>query len=197
MALPEPLDYTQADIDDVFASSHEHRALLLSPRMKHSCQAYFLASVLLAISGSCAAQDNLPAVELIEYTNDSLGFKIDLPCDPQWQKPTTPGSKAVLVCATTTPMVIINSERRSIDGNKAFDEYVRKQVQVGDMLYKLTREKLDGHKARRVRLSANGQDVELWVVSAKTDRLHMFSFVQPSGQLVSAVPSIVASIRLK
>ncbi|MBK9275836.1 MAG: hypothetical protein IPM49_15045 [Flavobacteriales bacterium] len=165
--------------------------------MKHPVRAYLLSSVLLAFAGSSAAQQSSPAIELIEYTNDSLGFKIDLPCDPQWQKPSIPGSKAVLVCAATTPMVIINSERRSFDENKAFDEYVRKQVQVGAMPYELTREKLDGHKARRVRLSANGQDVELWVVATKTDRLHMFSFVQPSGQLASAIPSIVASIRLK
>ena len=165
--------------------------------MRHTVLPYLLTSVLLAFVGSSAAQESPPAIELTEYTNDSLGFKIDLPCDPQWQKPTIPGSRAVLVCATTTPMVIINSELKSIDGNKAFDAYVRKQVQVGDMPYELTREKLDGHKARRVRLSANDQDVELWVVATKTDRLLMFSFVQPSGHLVNAIPSIVASIRLK
>lgn len=165
--------------------------------MKYLIRAYLLASVLLGFAGASAGQESPPDIELIEYTNDSLGFKIDLPCDPEWQKPTIPGSKAVLVCAATTPMVIINSERKSIDGNKAFDEYVRKQVQVGDMPYELTREKLGGHKARRVRLSANGQDVELWVVAAKAHQLLMFSFIQQAGQSVNAVPAIVASIRFK
>ncbi len=36
---------------------------------------------------------------------------------------------------TTNPIVIINSERKRIRGKKAFDAYVRKQVQVGDMPY--------------------------------------------------------------
>lgn len=156
-----------------------------------------LAAMPVVLIAKSLAQDGVHTIELIEYTNDSLGFKIDLPCDPQWQEPTIPGSKAVLVCATTNPMVIINSEQKTIKGNKAFDEYVKKQVQMGDMPYELTRQKLDGHKARRVRLSANGQQVELWVVMAGADRLHMFSFVQPAGEPVTAVPSIVASIRLR
>jgi len=65
------------------------------------------------------------------------------------------------------------------------------------MPYAMTRQKLDGHKARRVRLSASGQDVEGWVVAAKADRLHLFSFVQPAGQAVNAVPGIVASSTMK
>ena len=93
--------------------------------------------------------------------------------------------------------MFINSDHKRISGKKAFDEYVRKQVQVDDMPYAMTRQKLDGHRARRVSLSANGQDVELWVVAAKADRPHLFSFVQPSGQPVHAVPVIVASITLK
>jgi len=74
---------------------------------------------------------------------------------------------------------------------------VRKQVQVGDKPYAVSRQKLDGHKARRVRIAANGQDVELWLVAGKADGLHMYTFVLPSGQLVNAVPGIVASITLK
>ena len=70
----------------------------------------------------------------------------------------------------TLRWVIINSEPKRISWKKAFDAYVRKQVQVGDIPYAMTRQKLDGHKARLVRLSANGQDVELWVVAAKADR---------------------------
>jgi len=93
--------------------------------------------------------------------------------------------------------VIINSERKRIRGKKSFDADVRKQVQFGDMPYAMTRQKLDGHEARRVRLSANGQDVELWVVAAKADRLHMFSFVQPARQAVHVVPFFVAVITLK
>ena len=65
------------------------------------------------------------------------------------------------------------------------------------MPYAMTRQKLDGHKARRVRLSASGQDVEGWVVAAKADRLHLFSFVQTAGQPANAVPDIGASITLK
>ena len=97
----------------------------------------------------------------------------------------------------TLRWVIINSEPKRISWKKAFDAYVRKQVQVGDIPYAMTRQKLDGHKARLVRLSANGQDVELWVVAAKADRPHTFSLVQPAGQPVNAVPGIVASITLK
>jgi|GEM_PF-3265252 len=165
--------------------------------MKHPIKAYLLASVLLALAATSAAQSSAQVIELIEYTNDSLGFKIDLPCDPQWQKPTIPGSKAMLVCATTNPIVIISSEPKRISGKKAFDAYVRKQVQVGDMPYAMTRQKLTSHQAPRVSLSANGQSVEGWVVAAKADRLHTFSFVQPAGQAVNAVPGIVASIKLK
>jgi len=102
-----------------------------------------------------------------------------------------------LVCATTNPIVFINSDHKHISGKKAVDAYVRKQVQIGEMPYEMTRQKLDGHQARRVRLSANGQDVELWVVAAKADRPHTFSLVQPAGQPVNAVPGIVASITLK
>jgi len=65
------------------------------------------------------------------------------------------------------------------------------------MPYAMTRQKLDGHKARRVSLSANGQGVEGRIAAAKADRLHLFSFVQSSGQAVNAVPGIVASIRLE
>ena len=165
--------------------------------MTKSVRPCILAGMLIALAGTSAAQINSPIVELIEYTNDSLGFKIDLPCDPEWQTPSIPGSRAVLVCATTNPIVIINSERRSIKSNKELDEYVKKQVQVGDMPFELTREKIDGHRARRVRLTANGQTVELWVVVADPDRLHLFSFVQPADQPTSAVPGIVASIKLK
>ena len=93
--------------------------------------------------------------------------------------------------------MIINSERKHISGKKAVDAYVRKQVQIGEMPYEMTRQKLDGHKARRVSLSENGQDVEGWAVAEKADRLHTFSFVQPSGQAVNAVPGIAASIKLK
>lgn len=167
------------------------------PHMNRTISTSIIGLFLLALTGHCSGQGDAGSVELIEYTNDSLGIKIDLPCDPEWHNPAIPGSRAVLVCAATTPMVIINSELKSIDGNKAFDSYVRKQVQVGDMPYELTREKLDGHKARRVRLSANGQDVELWVVQAKTDQLLMFSFVQPTGQNSSVVSKIIDSIRLK
>jgi len=113
--------------------------------MKHSIKAYLLASVLLALAATSAAQSRAQVIELTEYTNDSLGFKIDLPCDPQWQKPTIPGSTAVLVCATTNPIVFINSDHKRISGKKAFDADVRKQVQVDDMPYAMTRQKLDGH----------------------------------------------------
>jgi len=146
--------------------------------MKHFTRTYPLASVLLALAGTSTAQSSSPFTELI-----------------QWQKPTIPDSSAVLVCASTN--LIINNEQKRIGGKKASDAYVTKQVQVDDMPYAMTRQKLDGHKARRVRLSANGQDVERWVVAAKADRLHLFSFVQPAGQAVNAVPGIVASIKLK
>ncbi|MBK7483694.1 MAG: hypothetical protein IPI72_13365 [Flavobacteriales bacterium] len=165
--------------------------------MNASARTCLLAGIFIAFAGTSVAQDTSQVVELIEYTNDSLGFKIDLPCDPEWQRPNTPGSKVVLVCSTANPFVIINSERKSFDGNKALDEYVRNQVQVGDVPYEMTRQKLDGHKARRVRVSANGKEVEIWVVVANSDRMHMFSFVQSSVQTTSAIPSIVASIRLK
>ena len=165
--------------------------------MTGSVRQYLMTGMLITLAGTSVAQINSPIVELITYTNDSLGFKIDLPCDPEWQTPSIPGSRAVLVCATTNPIVIINSERRSIKSNKELDECVKKQVQVGDMPFELTREKIDGHRARRVRLTANGQTVELWVVVADPGRLHLFSFVQPADQLTSAVPGIVASIKLK
>jgi len=51
----------------------------------------------------------------------------------------------VLECATTNTIAFISSERKRISGKKAFDEYVRKQVQVGEMPYEMTRQKLDGH----------------------------------------------------
>ena len=51
--------------------------------MKHPIQAYLLASVLLALAATSAAQSSAQVIELIEYTNDSLGFKTDLPCDPK------------------------------------------------------------------------------------------------------------------
>lgn len=162
-----------------------------------SIRSLILAMSPVVLVGTSMAQYSSQTIELIEYTNDSLGFNIDLPCDPEWQKPSIPGSKAVLVCATSNPIVIIHMEQKSIKGDKALDNYVKKQVQVGDMTYEFTRHKLDGHKARRVRLSANDQDVELWVVAVGSDRLHTFTFVQPSGQAASALPGIVASIRLK
>ena len=65
------------------------------------------------------------------------------------------------------------------------------------MPYAMTRKRLDGHEARRVSLATNGQEVEGWLVAAKADRLHLFSFVQQSGQAVNAIPGIVASIRLE
>lgn len=157
------------------------------------CATY--VSLCLALVGS--AQSDKAPLGLISYSNDSLGFTIDLPCVPEWQKPTIPGSVAVLVCATTTPIVVMHSEHKQMDGNEEFDAYVKKQVQAGDMPYEVTRQKLDGHKARRVRLSANGQDVELWIVAARNDQLLMFSFVQPSGLVDAVVPRIVESIRLK
>jgi len=113
--------------------------------MKHSIKPYLLASVLLALTRTGVAQGKVQVIEFIEYTNDSLGFKIDLPYDPEWQKPTIPGSTAVLVCATTNPIAFISSERKRISGKKAFDAYVRKQVQAGDMPYAITRQKLNGH----------------------------------------------------
>lgn len=167
------------------------------PHMKRTISISIIGLFLLALSGHCSGQDDAGIVELIEYTNDSLGFRIDLPCTPEWQKPNIPRSEAVLVCETTIPIVIINSQFRTIKGSKALDDYIRKQVQVGDMPYELTGRKIDGHKARRVQLSANGQDVELWVVQAKADQLLMFSFVQPTGQNSSVVSEIIDSIRLK
>jgi len=160
--------------------------------MKHSITPYLLAGVLLALAGTGTAQSRAQVIELTEYTNDSLGFKIDLPCDPQWQKPTVSGSTAVLVCATTNPIVFINSDHKRISGKKAFEEYVRKQVQVGDIPDAMTRQKLDGHKARRLGFSADGQDVEGWVVAAKGDRPHTFSFVQRAGKLLLVLASLPA-----
>jgi len=65
------------------------------------------------------------------------------------------------------------------------------------MPYAMTRQKLDGHQARRVRIATNGQDVGGWVVAEKADRPHLFSFVQPAGQAVHVVPFFVAVITLK
>lgn len=148
-------------------------------------------------SATSFAQVTSPATEPVAYTNDSLGFSIDLPCSPVWEKPSIRGSKPVLVCATTDPIVVISSEQKSFPTDDELDAYIKKQVHTGDIPYEMTREKIDGHRAVRVRLSASAQDVEMWVVVAGEGQLLMFSFVSPTGKNAAATPAMVASIKIK
>jgi hypothetical protein len=143
------------------------------------------------------AQVTSPATGLIAYTNDSLGFSINLPCSPVWQKSSIPGSKPVLICATMDPIVVISSERKSFPTDAELEAYMKKQVQTGDIPYEMTREKVDGHRAVRVRLSASAQDLEMWVVVAGDEQLLLFSFVSPTGKNAAMTPAMVASIKIK
>ncbi|MCI1754282.1 MAG: hypothetical protein LKM36_15885 [Flavobacteriales bacterium] len=142
------------------------------------------------------AQNATPSAQLISYSNDSLGFSIDLPCVPILEPPTIPGSKPILACTNSIPMVMINSEKTTIQSDKELDAYLKKQIQVEGAPVEIKRMRIDGHRARRVSLSANGQKMELMLV-VHGDRVDMFALIQPADQSDPIDPKIFRSIKLK
>ena len=158
----------------------------------------FATSILSCVFAATGfAQVTSPAIELVPYTNDSLGFSIDLPCSPRLEMPTIRGSKPVLICDMTDPIIVISSERKSFPTDAELEAYMKKQVQTGDIPYEMTREEVDGHRAIKVRLQASAQDLEMWVVVAGEEQLLLFSFVSPTGKNAANTPAMVASIKIK
>ncbi|HEY0977504.1 MAG TPA: hypothetical protein VGE21_08550 [Flavobacteriales bacterium] len=158
----------------------------------------FATSILPCVfAATSVAQVTSPATELAPYTNDSLGFSIDLPCSPRWETPTIRGSKPVLICDTTDPIVVISSERKNLPTDAELEAYMKKQVQTGDIPYEMTREEVDGHRAVKVRLLASAQELEMWVVVAGDEQLLLFSFVSRTGKTAANTPAMVASIKIK
>ena len=120
-----------------------------------------------ACAGPARAQASPDPVLLVRYTNDSLGFSMDLPCVPTLQPPDVIDGSRSLVCTDSTVTVVILPVRETINNDREFNAFLKTNRFKNDSFFstRVERTELDGHRARHVIKSSAIMQVDLLIVA--------------------------------